>query len=108
MSRSILDSCPQSWRFTMKFGVYLGVTVLVLAPITMGCQSRRFASAGKDARGHEYAVPANSIDGYAKAHGISRAEAAKRMRAEFVATSDAQAAKTPVETTEATPEKMIR
>ncbi len=72
----------------MKCGMIWAITALTLAIAATGCQSRRFANMGKDANGHEYGVPANSIDGYAKAHGISRSEAAKRMRDELVPPSD--------------------
>jgi hypothetical protein len=72
----------------MKQGLYLVFVMAALMVLGGGCRSRCFECVGKDARGHEYAVPADSIDGYAKAHGCSRAEAAKRMRAEFVPPSD--------------------
>jgi hypothetical protein len=42
----------------------------------------------KDAKGHEHGVPANSVDGYAKAHGVSREEAVRRMRDKLVPPSD--------------------
>jgi hypothetical protein len=82
----------------MKSGMYFGLVIVAFMVISTGCQSRRFECIGKGANGHEYAVPANSIDGYAKERGISRAEAAKRMRAEFVPPSSESVENTPEET----------
>ena len=82
----------------MKYGMYLGFAIIALIIVNTGCQSRRFERVGKDANGHEYGVPADSIDGYAKTHGISREEAAKRMRASLVPPGDSHADKTPAET----------
>jgi hypothetical protein len=66
----------------MKKVVFLGFIVLVLTIAIAGCRSRDVMST-KHSSGGEWGA-ANSIDGYAKAHGISRAEAAKRMRDELV------------------------
>jgi hypothetical protein len=59
----------------MKYGVILGIVVFVSG--TFGCQSRHLMK-----NSHENGTPANSIDGYAKEHGISRAEAVKRISEE--------------------------
>jgi hypothetical protein len=77
----------------MKKTCICGLALAVLALIQTGCQSRHFVNAGEK-NGHQYAVPANSIDGYAKAHGVSREEAAKRMRDQLVA-PDAKMASQP-------------
>ena len=85
----------------MKNGMYLGFAIAALVFVNIGCHSRNFTNVGKGANGHEYGVPADSIDGYAKAHGISREEAAKRMRAELVPPSNSNADMAPTETTAA-------
>jgi hypothetical protein len=56
------------------------------------------------ASGHDTGVPADSIDGYAKAHGISREEAAKRMRAQLVPSGDSNAEKASYTATATMPE----
>jgi hypothetical protein len=83
----------------MKNGMYWGIAVFALATVLSGCQSRSFINVGEDSKGNAYAVPANSVDGYAKAHGISRQEAAKRMREQFVPADDSQIAEKATETT---------
>jgi len=79
----------------MKWGLSFGALLALSVFTGFGCQSRSFVSMGRDANGHDFAVPTNSIDGYAKEHGISREEAAKRMRAELVPPSDSHADSTP-------------
>jgi hypothetical protein len=68
----------------MKYGLFLSIAIVALTIINAGCQSRHFVNVGKDSKGNEYGVPANSIDGYAKSHGVSREEAVSRMRADLV------------------------
>ncbi|MCC6125864.1 MAG: hypothetical protein IT426_12930 [Pirellulales bacterium] len=79
----------------MKHGLYLGLAMIAILLVDAGCRTRQFTNLGKN--GREYGAPANSIDGYAKAHGISRAEAAKRMRENLVPPGDSPAEKSPVE-----------
>jgi hypothetical protein len=88
----------------MKYGMYLWFVIVALAILPAGCQSRNFMTNGKKAKGDDHGIPANSVDGYAKAHGISREEAAKRMRAEFVPPGDPNTEKFPVEMTSASSE----
>jgi hypothetical protein len=82
----------------MKYGMYFGLAVLILSFGVTGCQQHNI----RNTKGHEYGVPDNSIDGYAKSHGISRAEAAKRMRADLVPPGDSKTAPNTAETTAAT------
>jgi hypothetical protein len=86
----------------MKQGMYLGLAIVALLLVDAGCRSRQFTNLGQGKNGREYGVPANSIDGYAKAHGVSRAEAAKRMRENLVPPGDPPADKSPVELSSAT------
>jgi hypothetical protein len=66
----------------MKYGMYLAAAIVSLTILIAGCQSRNLGL-GKNSQ-KSVGVPENSIDGYAKAHGISREEAAKRMREKLV------------------------
>jgi hypothetical protein len=90
----------------MKYGMFWRIMVLVLFVSVLGCQSRSLNS--KSAYGHDTGTPTNSIDGYAKAHGISRAEAAKRMRSDLVPPSDSNVDKSPAATTAASTESQNR
>jgi hypothetical protein len=90
----------------MKNGMVWGIMVLVLVFSVLGCQSRSLNS--PSTYGHGSGTPANSIDGYAKAHGISRAEAAKRMRSDLVPPSDSNVDNSPTATTAASAESQNR
>jgi hypothetical protein len=92
----------------MKNGIVSGTAIVMLSLAAFGCQSRNFMNMGKDSKGREYGVPANTIDGYAKAHGISREEAAKRMRAELVQPSDSHADTSPIANAAASSETQTR
>jgi hypothetical protein len=93
-------------EFVMKYGMICGFMVSVLVFSVLGCQSRSLYS--KSAYGRDAGTAANSIDGYAKAHGISRAEAAKRMRAEFVPPTESNANNAPAATTATSSGSQIR
>jgi hypothetical protein len=69
----------------MKHGFVFGLAVFALMVGVGGCQQQSI----RDGKRHDYGAPADSLDGYAKSHGISREEAAKRMRAELVPPGDA-------------------
>ncbi len=90
----------------MKKGVTPFFLFSMLVVCEAGCGNRNFVNMGTDSHGHAYGVPSNSIDGYAKAHGISRAEAAKRMRQELVPPNDSHANDPPAQTVSAMPEKV--
>jgi hypothetical protein len=86
----------------MKHGIFLGIMVVALTVAIVGCRSRDVMST-KRSSGGEWGA-ANSIDGYAKAHGISRAEAAKRMRDELVSPSSSVPSQGSPETVARTPD----
>jgi hypothetical protein len=75
----------------MRNGIVWVAIVLVCVSV-FGCHPRDTRSG----QGGYSGMPANSIDGYAKEHGISRAEAAKRMRAQLVPPGDSNAEKSPI------------
>jgi hypothetical protein len=79
--------------------------MLMFISSSVGCQNRYFTNVGNDSYGNAYAAPSNSIDGYAKAHGVSRAEAVKRMREELVPPGDSHINDPPVQMTTGTSEK---
>jgi hypothetical protein len=90
----------------MKNGIIFGVVAISLILGNAGCRSRCFESIGKDRHGNEHGVPSNSIDGYAKAHGVTRAEAAKRMREEMAPPSPYGAPQPSAEMTATTSENV--
>lgn len=92
----------------MKQGLYLGLAIVALLLGDAGCRSRQFINLGQGKNGREHGVPANSIDGYAKAHGISRAEAAKRMRENLVPPGDSPADKSPVESSAGIADRAVK
>lgn len=66
----------------MKQGMLWLFLILALVAAPIGCQPRNVRN------GYGAATSDNTIDGYAQSHGISREEAAKRMRAQLVPPSD--------------------
>jgi hypothetical protein len=63
----------------MKNGILWAAVVFSMIFGGTGCRSGML-NLGRNHQSHDRSIPPNSIDGYAKAHGITRAEAAKRMR----------------------------
>ena len=61
----------------------------LLLAVVVGCQShfdRRFTNVGSDLRGNDIGVPTADVEAYAKREGISREEAADRVRQAIVQT----------------------
>jgi hypothetical protein len=73
-----------------------GLLPVLLLALLAGCQSyldRRFVNLGSDPGGNDIGVPAADVDAYAKEKGISRQEAADRIRQAIVQTGQRSAAK---------------
>lgn len=73
---------------------FVWVAIVLVCVSLFGCHPRNTRSGQSGYAG----MPSNSIDGYAKEHGISRAEAAKRMRAQLVPPGEVNAERSPVNT----------
>jgi hypothetical protein len=85
----------------MRNGI-VWVAIILLFVGVFGCHPRNTKSS--QGSGGYAGTPANSIDGYAKEHGISREEAAKRMRAQLVPPGESNAERSPIATSTANSE----
>jgi hypothetical protein len=83
----------------MKHGLFLALVACTLVLSAAGCQSRSTRHRDTGAWGET-----NTIDGYAKVHGITRQEAAKRMREQMVPPPAFDSHQPSAETAAATPE----
>jgi hypothetical protein len=87
----------------MKHALLLALVACALALTAVGCHSRNTRHRDSGQWGET-----NTIDGYAKVHGITRKEAAKRMREQMLPPPTFDAHQPPPETAAATPETTNR